>query len=89
MRSKSSSSCLERTLIVLFLQQLSWQARISSVSLEEVEDTLGVSEDVLYNWCFSSSLDSLLGWSSSKSLKISFLLVWSLMRVLIRVLALA
>ena len=73
-RSKSSSSCLERTLIVLFLQQLSWQAKISSVPLEELEDTLEVSEDDLYNWCFSSSLGSLSGWSSFKSLKISSLI---------------
>ena len=82
MRSKKSSSCLERTLIVLCLQQLSLQARVSSGPLEELEETLEVSEDDLYNWYFSSSLelsgDSLSEWSSSKSLKISSLLVWSL-----------
>ena len=93
MRSKSSSSCLERTLIVLFLQQLSVQARISSMLLEELEETLEGSEDDLYNWCFSSVLelfeDSLSQRSSSKSLKIFSLLVWSLIRVLIRDLVLA
>ena len=57
--------------------------------LEELEDTLEVSEDDLYSWCFSSSLVSLSGQSSSKSLKISSLLVWSLMKVLIKDLALA
>ena len=93
MRSKRSSSCLERTLIVLFLQQLSLQAKGSSGPLEELEETLEVSEDDLYNWCFSSSLellgDPLSKRSSSKSLKISSLLAWSLIRVLIRDLALA
>ena len=96
MRSKRSSSYLERTLIVLFLQQLSLQAIGSSgplEELEELEETLEGSEDDLYNWCFSSSLelvgDSLFEWSSSKSLKISSLLAWSLARVLIRDLTLA
>ena len=93
MRFKRSSSCLERTLIVLFLQQLSLQARVSSGPLEELEETLEDSEDDLYNWCFSSSLellgDSLSERSSSKSLKISSLLAWSLIRVLIRDLAFA
>ena len=92
-RSNSKSSCLERTLIVLFLQQLSLQARISSVPLEELDGTLEVSKDDLYNWCFSSLLepfeDLLSERSSSKSLKISSLLVWLLMRALIRDLALA
>ena len=93
MRSKRSSSYLERTLIVLFLQQLSLYAIGSSGPLEELEETLEGSEDDLYNWWFSCSLellgDSLPEWSSSKSLKISSLLAWSLIRVLIRDLALA
>ena len=93
MRSKKSSSCLERTLIVLFLQQLSLHAMSSSGPLEELEETLEGSEDDLYNWCFSCSLellgDSLFERSISKSLKISYLLAWSLIRLLIRDLTLA
>ena len=72
---------------------LSLQARVSSRPLEELEETLEVSEDDLYNWSFSSSLellgDPLFERSSSKSLKISSLLAWSLTKVLIRDLALA
>ena len=43
-RSNSKSSCLERTLIVLFLQQLSLQAKGSSGPLEELEDALEVQK---------------------------------------------
>ena len=93
MRSKRSSSCLERTLIVLFLQQLSLHGIGSSGPLEVLEVTLEGSEDNLYIWWISWSLeslgDSLSEWSSSRSLKISSLLAWPLTRVLIRDLALA
>ena len=89
MRSRISSSCLLSTLIVLFLQQISLHAIPTFGPLEELEEAL---EDDWYNWWISWSLelleDSLSEWSSSKSLKISSLLVWSLTKVLIRDLAL-
>ena len=84
---------MERTLIVLFLQQLSLQAIGSSGPPEVPEETLKGSEDDLYIWWIAWSLellgDSFSERSSSKSLKISSLLAWSLTRVLIRDLALA
>ena len=91
MRSRINSSCLLRTLIVLFLQQLSLHAMPMFGPLEELEDALEGSEDDWYIWWISWSLelleDSLSEWSSSKSLKISFLLVWSLTKELIRAFA--
>ena len=91
MRSRISSSCLLRTLIDLFLQQLSLHVIPTFGPLEELEQVLEGSEDDWYNWWISWLLelleDSLFEWSSSKSLKISSLLVWSLIKVLIRDLA--
>ena len=91
MRSRISFSCLLRTLIVLFLQQLSLHAIPTSGPLEELEEALEGSEDNWYIWWISWSLelleDSLSEWSSSKSLNISSLLFWSVTRVLIRALA--
>ena len=92
MRSRISSSYLLRALIVLFPQQLSLHAMGGSGPLEVLEEALEGSEDDRYNWWISWSLellrDSLSEWSSSKNLKISSLLVWSLTKVLIRDLAL-
>ena len=48
MRSKISSSCLLRTLIVLFLQQLSLHAIPASGPLEELEEALEGSKDDWY-----------------------------------------
>ena len=91
MRSKRSSSYLFNTLMVLFLQQPSLHGVGSSGLLEVL--VLEESEDDLYICLSSLSLallyDSLSERSSSSNLKISFLLGWSLMRVLIRDLALA
>ena len=91
MRSKRSSSCLFNTLMVLFLQQPSLHGVGSSRPLEVL--VLEDSEDDLYICLSSLSLallyDSLSERSSSSNLKISFLLGWSLMRVLISDLALA
>ena len=74
----------------MYLQQLFLHAIPTSRPLEELEEAL--EEDDWFNWWISWSLellgDSLSKWSSSKSLKISFLLIWSLTRVLIRDLAL-
>ena len=79
-----------RTLIVLFLQQLFLHAIPISGPLEVLKEAL--EEDDWFNWWISWSLavldDSLSVWSSSRSFKISFLLVWSLIKVLIRDLAL-
>ena len=92
MRSRISSSYLLRAMIVLFLQQLSLHAMGGSGPLEVLEEALEGSEDDWYNWWIFWSLkllgDSLSEWSSSKSLKISSLLVRSLTKVLIRDLAL-
>ena len=89
MRSKRSSSYLLSTLMVL--QQPSLHGVGSSGPLEVL--VLEGLEDDLYNCLSSLSLallyDSLSERSSSSNLKISFLLGWSLIRVLISDLALA
>ena len=80
-------------MIVLFLQQLSLHAIPTSGPLEELEEALEGSEDDWYirwiSWSLELLEDSLSKWLSSRSLKISSLLVWLLIRVLIRDLALA
>ena len=50
MRSRISPSYLLRTLIVLFLQQLSLHAMGASGPLEVLEEALEGSEDDKYNW---------------------------------------
>ena len=84
------SSCWLRTLTDLFLQQLSLHPILMSGPLEMLDDSLEDDDWLIWkiSWLLELLENSMFELLSFRSLKISYLLVWSPWRVLIKALAL-